>query len=158
MPVGILRINQGPTETTDELLQRIQGEVTSAEVQRAEAEVALLILAIPEARASEGAALLMKAQPTWRWRTALRTPQRFLAVLRSLCLLRGQSNPEDLTLRHMAQDAVDIMWEVQEGYQHAMTICNAGSQHRGECSWWAQGPMCLEQIQEAIGAVLSCIR
>jgi hypothetical protein len=29
-----------------------------------------------------------------------------------------------------------------------MTIGNAGSQHRGECSWWAQGPGCLEQIQE----------
>jgi hypothetical protein len=29
-----------------------------------------------------------------------------------------------------------------------MTIGNAGSQHRGECIWWAQGPGCLEQIQE----------
>ena len=29
-----------------------------------------------------------------------------------------------------------------------MIICHAGSQHRGKCSWWAQGPGCLEQIQE----------
>ena len=29
-----------------------------------------------------------------------------------------------------------------------MTIGNAGSQHRGEYSWWAQGPGCLDQIQE----------
>ena len=36
MPVGILRINQGSTETTNELVKRIQGEVPSAEVQRAE--------------------------------------------------------------------------------------------------------------------------
>jgi hypothetical protein len=148
MPVGILRINQGPTETTDELIKRIQEEVPSAEVQRAEDEVALLILAIPEAKASEGAALMMKAQQMWRWRTALRTPQRLMEVLRILCLQRSQSNPEESTLRQMAQDAVDILWEEQEGHRHAMTIGNAGGQHRGECSWWAQGPRCLEQIQE----------
>jgi hypothetical protein len=47
----------------------------------------------------------------------------------------------------MAHDAVDILWEGQAGHQHVMTIGNAGSQHRGECSWWALGPGCLEQIQ-----------
>jgi hypothetical protein len=40
------------------------------------------------------------------------------------------------------------MWEGQAGHQHAMTIGNAGSQHREERSWWAQGPTCLEQLQE----------
>jgi hypothetical protein len=29
-----------------------------------------------------------------------------------------------------------------------MTIGNTGSQHREERSWWAQGPTCLEQLQE----------
>jgi hypothetical protein len=29
-----------------------------------------------------------------------------------------------------------------------MTIGNEGSQHCGECSWWAQGPRCLQRIQE----------
>jgi hypothetical protein len=29
-----------------------------------------------------------------------------------------------------------------------MTIGNAGSQHREERSWWAQGPTCLKQLQE----------
>jgi vacuolar-type H+-ATPase subunit F/Vma7 len=72
MPVGILWINQGPTEATDELIKRIQREVPSAEVQRAEGEVAL-ILAVPEAKANEGAALMKKAQRLWRWRIALRT-------------------------------------------------------------------------------------
>jgi hypothetical protein len=43
---------------------------------------------------------------------------------------------------------VEILWEEQKGHKHAMTIGNAGSQHRGECSWWAQGPGCLDQIQE----------
>jgi hypothetical protein len=148
MPVGVLWINQDPTETTDELTKRIHEEVPSAEVQRAEGEVALFILAIPEAKASEGAALMMKAQQSWRWRIALRTPQRFPAVLRSLCLQRKQSNPEEFILRQMAQDAVNILWEGQEGHQYAMTIGNAGRQHRGACSWWAQGPRCLEQIQE----------
>jgi hypothetical protein len=66
---------------------------------------------------------MKKAQRLWRWRAAVRTPQRFLTVLRGLCLQRGQS-------------------------KHAMTIGNAGIQHRGECSWWAQGPGCLDQIQE----------
>jgi hypothetical protein len=59
---GILWINQGPPETTEELITRIQREVPSAEIQRAEGEVALLILAVPEAKANEGAALMKKAQ------------------------------------------------------------------------------------------------
>ena len=78
MPVSILWINQGPTETTDKLIRRIQREVPSAEVQRAEVKVALLILAVLEAKANEGATLLKKAQRLWRWPTALRTPQRLL--------------------------------------------------------------------------------
>ena len=61
MPVGVLWINQGPTETIDELIKRIPGEVPSAEVQRAEGELTLLTLAIPEAQASEGAARMMKS-------------------------------------------------------------------------------------------------
>jgi hypothetical protein len=156
MPVGIPWINRGPTETTDELIRRIQREVPSAEVQCAEGEVALLILAVPEAKANEGAALMKKAQRLWRWRTALRNPQRLLDVLRSLCLQRGLINPEELPLRQMAHDAVDILWEGQAGHQHVMTIGNAGSQHRGECSWWAQGPGCLEQIQERQQWVQQC--
>jgi hypothetical protein len=40
------------------------------------------------------------------------------------------------------------MYEGQAGHQHAMTIGNAGSQHREERSWWAQGPTCLKQLQE----------
>jgi hypothetical protein len=148
MPVGILRITQGPTMITDEVITRIQRAILSVEIQGAEGEVALLILTIPEERANEGAALLLKAQHMCRWRTALQNPQRFLAVLRSLCLQRGHSNPTELTLQHIAQDTVDIMWEGQAGHQHAMTIGNAGSQHREEHSWWAQGPTCLEQLQE----------
>jgi hypothetical protein len=148
MPVGILRITQGPTMITDEFTTRIQRAIPSVEIQRAEGEVALLILTIPEERADEGAALLLKAQHMWRWRTALQNPQHFLAVFRSLCLQRGQSNPTELTLRHIAQAAVDIMWEGQAGHHHAMTIGNAGSQHREERSWWAQGPTCLDQLQE----------
>jgi hypothetical protein len=135
MPVGILRITQGPTMITDEFTTRIQRVIPSVEIQRAEGEVVLLILTIPEERADEGAALLLKAQHMWRWRTALPNPQHFLAVLRSLCLQRGQGNPTELTLRHIAQDVVDNMWEGQAGHQHAMTIGNAGSQHREERSW-----------------------
>jgi hypothetical protein len=37
-----------------------------------------------------------------------------------------------------------------------MIIGNTGSQHRGECSWWAQGPRCLEQIQEWAQWVQHC--
>jgi hypothetical protein len=71
MPVGILRITQGPTTITDELITRIQRAIPSVEIQRAEGEVTLLILTIPEERADEGAALLLKAQQMWQWRTAL---------------------------------------------------------------------------------------
>ena len=35
MPVGILRITQGPTVVTDELIRRIQGVIPSTEIQRA---------------------------------------------------------------------------------------------------------------------------
>jgi hypothetical protein len=122
--------------------------VPLAEIQRAEGEVVLLILFVPEAGANEGTALMKKAQRLWRWRTALRTPKRLLNVLRHLCLQRGLSNPSESTLRQIAHDTADILWERQEGHEHVMTIGNAGSQHCGECSWWAQGLGCLKQIQE----------
>jgi hypothetical protein len=61
--------------------------------------------------------------------------------LRGLCLQRQQSSPTEFLMRKMAQEAVNILWETQEGY-------NGGSQHREERSWWAQGPGCFERIGE----------
>jgi hypothetical protein len=130
------------------LIERIYEEVPSVQIHRAEGEVALLILAIPETQASEGSDLVRKAQQAWKWKKALRTPQHLVTVLRNLCLQKNLNNPEKLVLRQLAQEAVNILWEEQEGHPHAMTIGNAGSQHGGECSWWAQGPRCLERIQE----------
>jgi hypothetical protein len=72
MPVGVMWINQEPTENAGVLVERIQKEVPSVEIQQAEGEVALLILAIPETLASEGAALVLKAQRAWKWKSALR--------------------------------------------------------------------------------------
>jgi hypothetical protein len=71
-------------------------------------------------------------------------------VLRNLCLQKKQNNPERTVLRQLSLEAVNILWEEQEGHRHAMTIGNAGSQsqHGGELSWWARGPRCLERIQE----------
>jgi hypothetical protein len=148
LPVGVLWISQGPLENTVELITKIQEEIPSAEIQRTEGEVALLLLTVQEERATEGAALMKRAQRLWQWRAALRTPQRFLTILRELCLQRGLSNPAEPILRQMATDVVKILWEGRKGHRHAMTIGNAGSQHRGEYSWWAQGPGCLDQIQE----------
>ena len=148
MPVGVMWVNQEPTAKSKELVKRIYEEVPSVQIHRAEGEVALLILAIPEIQASEGAALVRNAQQAWKWRTALRTPQHLATVLRNLCLQKKQNNPEKLVLRQLSQEAVNILWEEQEGHRHAMTIGNAGSQHGGECSWWARGPRCLERIQE----------
>jgi len=148
MPVGILRITQGPKTTTNELIETIRQAIPSVEIQSAEGEVAILTLTLPEERADEGAALLLTAQQQWRWRTAFQNPRRFMDIIRNLCTHRGQGNPTDLTLRHIAQDAANIVWEGQPGHKHAMTIGNTGSQHREERSWWAQGPTCLEQLQE----------
>jgi hypothetical protein len=148
MPVGVMWINQEPTEHAKALVESIQKEIPSVEIQRAAGDVALLILAIPETQASEGAALVLKAQRAWKWKSALRRPQRLLLVLRNLCLQRKQSNPEKVVLRQLVQEAVRMLWEEQEGHRHAMTIGKAGSQHCGECSWWAYGPRCHERIQE----------
>ena len=62
--------------------------------------------------------------------------------------LRDKKGPEEPVLRQIVHEAVDILWEGQNGHTHAMTISNAGSQHRGERSWWAQGPGCLDRVQE----------
>jgi hypothetical protein len=146
--VGILRITQGPTTATCELIKRIRRATPSVEIQNAEVEVALLTLTLPEERADEGAALLLNAQQQWRWRTALQNPRRFMDIIRNLCIQRGQGNPTELTLRHIAQDTANIVWDGQPGHKHVMTIGNTGSQHREEHSWWAQGPTYLEQLQE----------
>jgi len=94
MPVVVMWVNQQPTAESKEIVKRIYDEVPSAQIQQAEGEVALLILTIPEAQTSEGAALVREAQQTWKWRTALRKPQHLAAVLRSLCLQKKQNNPE----------------------------------------------------------------
>ena len=148
MPIGVMWINRQPTSESQEIVKRNCNEVPSVQMHQAEGEVALLILTIPEAQTSEGAALVRKAQQTWKWRTALRTPQHLSAVLRNLCLQKKQNNPERTVLRQLSLEAVNILWEEQEGHRLAMTIGNAGSQHGGERSWWARGPRCLERIQE----------
>ena len=91
MPVGILRITQGPKTTTNELIKKIRQAIPSVEIQRAEGEVALLTLTLPEERADEGAALLLTAQQQWRWRTAFQNPRRFMDIIRNLCTHRAVS-------------------------------------------------------------------
>ena len=56
--------------------------------------------------------------------------------------------PDKGVLRQLLLEAVNILWEEQEGHRHAMTIGNVGSHHGGERSWWARGPKSLERIQE----------
>ena len=98
-------------------------------IQWSQAEVALLILATPEEQAQEVETKLAIAQRAWKWKSALRKPQRLLDMLRSLCLQRQQSSPTEPLMRQMAQEAVNILWETQEGYQHDMTIGNARGCH-----------------------------
>lgn len=109
MPVGVMWFNQEPTENARVLVERIQKEVPSVTIQREEGEVALLILAIPETQASEGAAPMLKAQRAWKWKSALRMPQHLLLVLRNLCLQRKQSNQEKFVLRQLVQEAVKFL-------------------------------------------------
>ena len=148
MPVGVMWINQAPTETEEVMEKKIRGAVPSVKIQWSQAEVALLILATPEEQAQEVETKLAIAQRAWKWKSALRTPQRLLDMLRSLCLQGQQSSPTEPLMRQMAQEAVNVLWETQEGYQHDMTIGNGGSQHCEERSWWAQGPGCFERIGE----------
>ena len=135
MPVVVMWVNQQPTAESKEIVKRIYDEVPSVQMHQAEGEVALLILTIPEAQTSEGAALVRKAQQTWKWRTALRKPQHLAAVLRSLCVQKKQNNPERTVLRQLSLESVNILWEEQEGHRHAMTIGNAGSQHVQYYDW-----------------------
>jgi hypothetical protein len=68
---GILWINQGPPETTEELITRIQREVPLAEINQLEGEVTLLILAVPETKVNKGAALIQKDQQLCQCQTAV---------------------------------------------------------------------------------------
>ena len=129
MPVGVMWINQDPTETEEVMEKKIRGAVPSVKIQWSQAEVALLILATPEEQAQEVETKLAIAQRAWEWKSALRTPQRLLVTLRGLCLQRQQSSPTEPLMRQMAQEAVNILWETQEGYQHDMTIGNARGCH-----------------------------
>jgi hypothetical protein len=148
MPIGVMWINRLSTAESKEIVKRICEGVPSVQVHQVEGEVAILVLTTPEEQANEGAALVRNAQQTWKWRSALRKPQHLAAVLRGLCLQKKQSNPERAVLRQLSLEAVNILWEEQEGHRHAMTIGNAGSHHGGERSWWARGPRSLERIQE----------
>jgi hypothetical protein len=131
------------------ILKKIRDAIPTAEIQRStDTAVAILILTISEATIGDGDAWIARAQMAWKWKTELQTPQRFLEILRNLLFQKKENNPGDFIVGLIAQEAVDIMWAGQEGSQHIMTVGNDGSQHRGERSWWAQGPGCLARIQE----------
>jgi hypothetical protein len=148
MPVGIMWINQDPTTTEEAMEKKVREAVPSVSIQWSQAEVALLFLATTEEQTQEFETKLATARKAWKWRNALRKPQRLLSMLRSLCLQRQQSSPTEPLVRELAQEAVSTLWEAQKGYQHDMTIGNGGSHHREERSWWAQGPGCFERISE----------
>ena len=148
IPMGVLWINQDPTTTEEEMENKVREAAPSARIQWSRADVALLFLATSEERNQEFETKLATAQKAWKWKDAVREPQRLLSMLRSLCIQRQQSNPTEPLMRELAQEAVSILWEAQAGHQHDMTIGNGGSHHRAERSWWAQGPRSLEQIGE----------
>jgi hypothetical protein len=148
MPMGVLWINQDPTTTEEAMEKKVREAVPLVRLQWSQAEVALLFLATTEEQAQEFETKLAIARKAWKWRNAVREPQRLLSMLRSLCLQRQQSSPTEPLVRELAQEVVSILWEAQEGYQHDMTIGNGGSHHREERSWWAQGPGCFERISE----------
>jgi hypothetical protein len=141
-------INQDPTTTEEAMEKKVREAVPSVSIQWSQAEVALLFLATTEEQTQEFETKLATARKAWKWRNALRKPQRLLSMLRSLCLQRQQSSPTEPLVRELAQEAVSTLWEAQKGYQHDMTIGNGGSHHREERSWWAQGPGCFERISE----------
>ncbi len=130
-------INRKPTVESQGIVKRIYEEVQSVQIYKAEGEVGILVLTIPDEQASEGAALVRNAHQKWKWKSALRKPQHLAEVLRGLCLKKKQRNPDKGVLRQLLLEEVNILWEEQEGHRHAMTIGNAGSHHGGKRSWWA---------------------
>jgi hypothetical protein len=54
---------------------------------------------------------LATARKAWKWRNAVREPQRLLSMLRSLCIQRQQNSPTEPLVREFAQEAVSILWE-----------------------------------------------
>ena len=82
--------------------KKIREAVPSVRIQWSQDEVALLILATPEEQAQEVETKLAIAQRAWKWKSALRKPQRLLSMLHSLCLQRQQSSPTEPLMRQMA--------------------------------------------------------
>ena len=128
--------------------KKVREAAPSARIQWSLADVALLFLATSEEQNQEFETKLATAQKAWKWKNAVLEPQRLLSMLRSLCIQRQQSNPAEPMMRELAQEAVSILWEAQEGHQHEMTIGNGGSHHREERSWWVQGPGSFERLSE----------
>jgi hypothetical protein len=77
--------------------------------------VAILILTISEANIGDGDACIARAQMAWKWRTALRTPQRFLEILRYLLFQKKENNPGDFIVGLTTQEAVDILAASEAG-------------------------------------------
>ena len=84
MPRGILLINQVETGSNNQILKKIRDAIPTAEIQRStDTAVTILILTISEANIGDGDAWIARVQMAWKWKTALRTPQRFLEILRT---------------------------------------------------------------------------
>ncbi len=97
--------------------KKVREAAPSARVQWSRADVALLFLATSEELNQEFETKLATAQKTWKWKDAVREPQRLLSMLRSLCIQRQQSNPTEPLMRELAQEAVSILWEAQAAHQ-----------------------------------------
>jgi hypothetical protein len=54
MPIGVMWINREPTVESQGIVKRIYEEVPSVQIYKAEGEVAILVLTIPDEQANEG--------------------------------------------------------------------------------------------------------
>jgi len=75
--------------------KKVREAVPSVSIQWSQAEVVLLFPDTTKEQTQEFETQLATARKAWKWRNALRKPQRLLSMLCSLYLQRQQSSPTE---------------------------------------------------------------
>lgn len=83
----------------------------------------------------------------WKWQQAISSPEKYLELVRQLFLQLAEPATQQSKLGEVAAKAVEIMWDSAGHNDDIMHVGNRGVDHRGERSWWSQGPESAKQIE-----------
>ena len=107
----------------------------------------MITISIKAPTAEQANVVVSRARRMWKWQQAISSPEKYLELVRQLFLQLAEPATQQSRLGEVAARAVEIMWDSAGHNDDIMHVGNRGVDHRGERSWWSQGPESAKQIE-----------